>query len=133
MTDICEVVIESWVTSYGEHHNDGGSVYSASGRISAMMCHLRERIEQMAEPGIISCAGDRPNEDYSLAEKILTRATGALALLVVSPLIALVWAGLKLERPGPAIAMRMTRGGSVEAYQFALGSGWVSRFVRRAD
>ena len=75
-----------------------------------MMCHLRERIEQMAEPGIISCAGDRPDEDYSLAEKILTRATGALALLVVSPLIALVRAGLKLERPGPAIAMRMTRG-----------------------
>jgi hypothetical protein len=111
----------------------GSSEEAARTWVSAMMCHLRERIEQTAEPGIISFAGDRPNGDYNLAEKVLTRATGALALLVVSPLIALVWVGLKLERPGPAIAMRMTRGGSVEAYQFALGSGWVSRFVRRAD
>ncbi len=48
-------------------------------------------------------------------------------------MIALVWAGLKFERPGPAVSMRLTRQGNVEAYQFVLGSGWVSRFVRRAD
>ena len=99
--------------------------------VSAMMGHLLERIEQMTEPGITDLADDRPNEDHSLAEKILTRTTGALALLVVSPLTAFVWAGLKLERPGPAIDMRRTRWGS--AYQFVLGSGRVSRFVRRAD
>ena len=101
--------------------------------VSAMMSHLLERIEQMTEPGITDLVDDRPNEDYSLAEKILTRTTGALALLVVSPLIAFVWAGLKLERPGPAISMGTTRRGSVDAFQFVLGSGWVSRFVRRAD
>jgi len=99
--------------------------------VSAMMSHLRERIEQMTEPGINGLAGDRPNEDYSLAEKILTRITGALALLVLSPLIAFVWAGLKFERRGPVISMRTTGQGS--AYQFVLGSGWVSRVVRRAD
>ena len=101
--------------------------------VSAMMSHLRERMEQVTEPGITDLADDLPNEDCSLAEKILTRTTGALALLVVSPLIAFVWAGLKLERPGPAISMRTTRRESVDAYQFVLGSGWVSRFVRRAD
>ena len=101
--------------------------------VSAMISHLRERIEQVTEPGITDLADHRPNEDDSLAEKILTRTTGALALLVLSPLIALVWAGLKFERPGPAVSMRLTRQGSVEAYQFVLGSGWVSRFVRRAD
>ena len=101
--------------------------------VAAMMSHLGERIERMTEPGIIDLADDRPNEDYSLAEKILTRITGALALLVLSPLITFVWAGLKFERPGPAVSMRLTRQGSVEAYQFVLGSGWVSRFVRRAD
>ncbi len=93
--------------------------------VSAMMSHLRERIEQVTEPGIIDLADDLPNEDCRLAEKILTRTTGALALLVVSPLIAFVWAGLKLERPGPAISMRTTRRESVDAYQFVLGSGWV--------
>ena len=100
---------------------------------SAMMCHIRARIEQPAEPLITGLAGDRPSEDYSLAEKILTRTTGALALLAASPLIAFVWAGLKLERPGPAIGMRTTGWESAEAYQFVLGWGWVSRFVRRAD
>jgi len=101
--------------------------------VSAMMSHLQERIEQMTEPGITDLADDRPNEDYSLAEKILTRTTGALALLVVSPLITLVWAGLKFERPGPVISMRTTGRGRVNSYQFVLGSGWVSRVVRRAD
>jgi hypothetical protein len=100
--------------------------------VSAMMGHLREQIEQMTEPGVTDLADDRPNEDDSLAEKILTRITGALALLVLSPLIAFVWAGLKLERPGPVISMRTTGRGRVNAYQFVLGSGWVSRFVRRA-
>jgi len=100
---------------------------------SAVMLHLRDRMEQMTEPGTTGFVGDRPDEDYSLAEKILTRATGALALLVVSPLIAFVWVGLKLERPGPAIDMRTARRGSLKAYRFVLGSGWVSRFIRRAN
>ncbi len=61
--------------------------------------------------------GDRPQEDNSLAEKILSTATAALALLVLSPLIAVIGVGLKLERPGPAIKMR--KQGGAEAYQFA--------------
>ena len=88
---------------------------------SAVMLHLRDRMEQMTEPGTTGFVGDRPDEDYSLAEKILTRATGALALLVVSPLIAFVWVGLKLERPGPAIDIRTARRGSLKAYRFVLG------------
>lgn len=101
--------------------------------VSAMMRHLRERLEQMTEPGITDLADDRPSEDDGLAEKILTRITGALALLVLSPLIAFVWVGLKFERRGPVISMRTTGRGRVNAYQFVLGSGWVSRIVRRAD
>jgi hypothetical protein len=99
---------------------------------SAVMLHLQERMEQIAEPGT-GFVGGWPDEDYSFAEKILTRATGALALLLVSPLIAFVWVGLKLERPGPAIEMRTTRLGNFKAYRFVLGSGWVSRLVRRAN
>jgi hypothetical protein len=113
--------------------NLGCAVLPARMWASAVMLHLRDRMEQMTEPGTTGFVGDRPDEDYSLAEKILTRTTGALALLVLSPLIAFVWAGLKLERPGPAISMGTTGRGSVDAYQFVPGSGWVCRFVRRAD
>ena len=52
---------------------------------------------------------------------------------MLSPLIAFVWVGLKLERRGPVVNMRTTGRGRVNAYQFVLGSGWVSRVVRRAD
>jgi hypothetical protein len=100
---------------------------------SAVMLLLRERMEQMTEPGITQFDGEQPDQDYSLAEKILTRATGALALLAVCPLVAFIWVGLKLERPGPAIDLRMARLGEFKAYRFVLGSGWVSRAVRRAN
>ena len=46
---------------------------------------------------------------------------------------ALIWVGPKMERPDPAIAMRATEQRSVKSFPFVLGSGWVSRFVRRAD
>jgi hypothetical protein len=100
---------------------------------SAVMLLLRERMQQTTKPGTTGFAGAQPDEDYSLAEKILTRVTGALALLAVSPLAALIWIGLKLERPGPAIDLRTARLGNFKAYRFVLGSGWVSRVVRRAN
>jgi lipopolysaccharide/colanic/teichoic acid biosynthesis glycosyltransferase len=87
----------------------------------------------MTEQRVTGFVGDRPSEGYSLVEKILTRATGALTLLVVSPLIAFAWFGLKLERPGPVIELRTTNQKNVKAYKFVLGPGWASRFVRRAD
>ena len=63
--------------------------------------------------------------------EVLTKATGALALVIVSPLIAFIWIGLRLERPGSAIALRRVKPGNVKAYSFVLGPGRISQFVRR--
>ena len=98
---------------------------------AAITLHLREQIEQTTESRPPGLASARP-KDYSVAETILTRATGALALAVVSPLIVFIWIGLRLERPRPAIAMRRTKQGSIKAYAFVRGSGRISQFVRRA-
>jgi hypothetical protein len=98
---------------------------------SALMSNLRERVEQIAYPVAPTNASRR--KDYSLAEKFLTRATGALALMVVSPVIAFIWIGLKAERPDPAIGLRTTKEGGPITYSFVPGSGWVSRIVRRAE
>ena len=79
---------------------------------SALMSNLRERVEQIADPVAPTSASRR--NDYSLAEKFLTRATGALALMVVSPIIAFIWIGLKAERPDPAVGLRtMKEGGPI--------------------
>lgn len=101
--------------------------------VSAVMLHLREQMEQVAEEHTTIFIGSPPDEHYSLAEKILTRATGALALLAVSPLIAFVWVGLKFERFGPAVDTRTTGRGNLKDYRFVLGSGWISRLVLRAN
>jgi hypothetical protein len=101
--------------------------------VSAVMLHLREQLETATIQPVTGFAGYLPDKEYSLAEKTLTRATGALALLAVSPLIAFVWVGLKLERFGPAIDTRTTGRGNLKDYSFVLGSGWISRFVLRAD
>jgi hypothetical protein len=98
---------------------------------SALMSNLRERVEQIAYPVAPTNASRR--KDYSLAEKFLTRATGALALMVVSPVIAFIWIGLKAERPDPAIGLRTMKEGGPITYSFVLGSGWVSRIVQRAE
>jgi hypothetical protein len=99
----------------------------------ALMSDLNEKIEQIADRGPIAAMPSRSGDDFNFAEKLLTRVTGALALLVVSPVIALVWIGLKAERGDPAISLRTTNHVSVKTYSFVLGSGWVSCIVRYAE
>jgi hypothetical protein len=101
--------------------------------VAAVMAHLRERLDQMTELRPANTVVAVPGTDYTLAEILLTRAIGALVLLVAFPLIAFIWVGLKLERSDPAVVMRTSEQRRIKAYTFALGSGWVSRFVRRAD
>jgi len=48
-------------------------------------------------------------------------------------LIAFIWIGLKLERPGPVVTLRKAEHGPSEVYSFVLGPGRVSQFVRYAD
>ena len=68
--------------------------------VSVMMSYLWERIEQMTEPGITDLADDGPNEDDSLAEKIPTRITGALALLAFSfDYSCMGWLKVRAARP----------------------------------
>jgi hypothetical protein len=100
--------------------------------VAALMAHLREQLELMTRQGAADSVAARPREDYSLVEKLLTRAIGAAVLLLASPLIGFIWIGLKLERPNPAIRLRTTEQGGLAAYSFVLGSGWFSRLVRRA-
>ena len=77
-------------------------------------------MERIAEGAQASVVAKGPTEEFSLAERWLTRATGALALLVVSPLIAFIWVGLKLEQPGSAIALRSVKPGRTKAYHSCL-------------
>lgn len=99
--------------------------------VAAVMRQILDQMERIAEGAQASVVADGPTEEFSLAERWLTRATGALALLVVSPLIAFIWAGLKLERPGSAIALRSVKPGSTKAYSYVLGPGRISQFARR--
>ena len=99
--------------------------------VSAVMLQIRDQMEQIEEQAQTSFIGDTPTEGFSLAEKCLTRAIGASALVIASPLIAFIWIGLRLERPGPAIALRKVQQGSPKAHSFVLGPGRISRYVRR--
>ena len=101
--------------------------------VAALMAHVREQLELMTGQGQAYSLASRPKEGHSLVERLLTRAIGAMVLLLASPLIGFIWIGLKLERPDRAIGLRSTEQGSLAAYSFVLGSGWVSRLVRRAD
>lgn len=98
--------------------------------VADLTSHLQEEIEHIEQMRkselIIAGAG----QEYSLTDKIITRAIGSTLMLVASPLIVFIWIGLKLERPDPAITMRTT--GRLTTYSFVLGSGWISRFVRYA-
>jgi hypothetical protein len=98
--------------------------------VSAVMLQIRDQMEQIEEQAQTSFIGDT-TEGFSLAEKCLTRAIGASALVIASPLIAFIWIGLRLERRGPAIALRRVQQGSPKAYSFVLGPGRISRYVRR--
>jgi len=113
--------------------NLGSSEGPARMWVSAVMLHLEEQMERATQRRLTSFFAALPDERYGLSEKLLTRITGALALLVISPLIAFMWVGLKLEHSGPAIVLRKTGQGKLKACRFAVGSGWVSRFVIRAD
>ena len=99
--------------------------------VSAVMLQIRDQMAQIAEHAQTSFVGDGPTEGFSLAEKCLTRAIGASALVIASPLIAFIWIGLRIERPGPALALRRMQQGSAKAYSFVLGPGRISRYVRR--
>lgn len=98
--------------------------------VAYLMSHLREQIEQMRERGP-AVADARWGVEYSLTDKLVTRAFGLSLMSVASPLIGFIWIGLKLERADPAITLRTT--GRLATYSFVLGSGWISHFVRRAE
>jgi hypothetical protein len=98
--------------------------------VADLMSHLRKQIEQMRKRSPI-VADARQEGEYSLTDKMATRALGLSLMLVASPLIGFIWIGLKLERPDPAITLRTT--GCLATYSFVLGSGWISEFVRRAE
>jgi hypothetical protein len=114
-------VLESIVTALPEMAHYIGSIPDG------------QRLDLMTEQRPANTVVAVPGTDYTLAEILLTRGIGALVLLVAFPLIAFIWVGLKLERSDPAIVMRTSEQRRIKAYTFALGSGSVSRFVRRAD
>src|SRR5271169_3116638 len=62
--------------------------------VSAVMLQIRDQMEQIEEQAQTSFIGDT-TEVFSLAEKCLTRAIGASALVIASPLIAFIWIGLR--------------------------------------
>ena len=61
--------------------------------VTNLMLHLQAQIEQMREGQLP--AKTFPRDEYGLTEKILTKFIGALLILVASPLILFIWAGLK--------------------------------------
>jgi hypothetical protein len=93
---------------------------------------LIAQLEQMNEQ-IWPSAGAAPKKTFTFADKLLTRIIAAVVVVVASPLIAFIWIGLKLERPGPVVTLRKAEHGPSEVYSFVLGPGRVSQFVRYAD
>jgi len=71
--------------------NVGGADGPSKLWASAVVLRIREEMERIPEKTQLGFGGDWLPENFSLAEKILTRATGALALLIVSPLIAFIY------------------------------------------
>ena len=111
--------------------NLGSSEEPAQKLVNALMAHVREQMDCLPSEETNTRGDIGSNEEYSVVERFLTRAVGALALLFVSPVIAFVWIGLKLQGPGPAIRRRMMEHGSPTVYSFDRGAGWVSWMVRR--
>jgi hypothetical protein len=58
--------------------------------VAAVMAHLQERLDLMTEQRSANTVVAVPGTDYTLAEILLTRAIGALVLLVAFPLIAFI-------------------------------------------
>ena len=52
--------------------------------VAAVMLQIRGRMERIGEEAQTDFVNDGPTEDFSLAEKCLTKATGASALVIVS-------------------------------------------------
>ncbi len=77
--------------------------------------------------------GAAPKGSFGLADKLLTRIIAAVVLVGASPLIGLIWVGLRLEHSGPAIELRKSEDECRQIYCFVLGPGHVSRFVRQAN
>ena len=101
--------------------------------VAVLIAHLQEQLEEISEHSPHSALGAAPKGNFSLADKLLTRIIAAVVLTVASPLIGFIWIGLKLEHSGPVIELRKAEHGSPQIYSFVLGSGHVSRFVRRAN
>ena len=114
-----------WETAW----DSGCSDEAASAWVSDLMLHLRQQTARMSKRHIY--ANTYQQAEHSLTEKILTRVIGGLLILLASPLLLFIWAGLKVERADPAITMRTT--GNITTYSFVLGSGWISSFVRHAE
>ena len=101
--------------------------------VAVLIAHLQEQLEEISEHSPHSVLGAAPKGNFSLADKLLTRIIAAAVLTVASPLIGFVWVGLKLEHSGPVIEFRKAEHGPLQIYSFVLGSGHVSRFVRRVN
>lgn len=107
----------------------GYSEEPARAWVAVLIAHLQEQLEEISEHSPPSVIGAAPKGSFGLADKLLTRIIGA----VVPPLIGVIWIGLKAEHTGPAIEFRKADHGRLQMYSFVLGSGHVSRFVRRAN
>ena len=111
----------------------GYSEEPARAWVAVLIAHLQEQLEEISEHSPPSVIGAAPKGSFGLADKLLTRIIGAVVLTVASPLIGVIWIGLKAEHTGPAIEFRKADHGRLQMYSFVLGSGHVSRFVRRAN
>jgi hypothetical protein len=98
---------------------------------SALMAHVRHQIDSLSSEQPDTPGGIRFDQDYRFVERLLSRAVGLVALLFVSPMIAAIWIGLKLQGSEPPIRRRATKRGAAKFYSFTRGSGWVGRIVRR--
>jgi hypothetical protein len=111
----------------------GYSAEPARAWVAVLIAHLQEQLEEISEHSPLSDLGAAPKGNFSLADKLLTRIIGAVALTVASPLIGVIWIGLKAEHSGPVIEFQKAEHGRFQMYSFVLGPGYVSRFVRRAN
>jgi hypothetical protein len=100
--------------------------------VAVIVAHLREQLDSINGIGATVPSVVTPTE-FSVAEKVLTRIVGALALVIVSPFLAFIWLGLKLKRSGPAISLQSKKAGGAQMYSFVLGSGRLSQCARSAD
>ena len=109
----------------------GYSEEPARAWVAVLIAHLQEQLEEISEHPSPTAVGAAPKRNFGLADKLLTRIIGAVVLTVASPLIGVIWIGLKLQHSGLAIELRKAEYGRPQIYSFVLGPGRVSRFLRR--